>query len=115
MSRSSSSKCVTRCASARLFAPILVFGLALFAGAAAVTAAQGPNADQLRREGRACEQPDGFIRALSPDAQADVERINAQRRQVYQQRAAQERVDLAAVGVLYAEEIRRQPDYRACP
>jgi uncharacterized protein YdbL (DUF1318 family) len=72
----------------RLLAPALIFGIALFAGAAAVTAAQGPSADQLRAAGRACEQPDGFLRALAPDAEGEVQQINAQ--------------------------IRRQPAYRAC-
>ena len=115
MSRSSTTKPAGTCVTTRLLAPVLIFGLALFAGAAAVTAGQGPSADQLRRDGRACEQPDGFLRALAPDAQGEVQQINAQRRQVYQQRATQEGVEVAAVGVLFAEEIRRQPDYRACP
>ena len=105
----------THCATRRLFAPALILGVALFAASGAVTAAQAPNADQLRREAKACEQPDGFLRVMSPDARDDVERINAQRRQFYQQRAAQEGIELVAVGVVYAEEIKRQPDYRACP
>src|SRR5262245_25453160 len=89
--------------------------LALMAAASVpATAAQGPGADQLRREGRACEQPDGFLRAVAPDAAAVVDQINAQRRQVYEQRAAQERVEMAAVALLYAEEIKKQPDYRGC-
>jgi len=89
--------------------------LALLAAASVpATAAQGPSADQLRREGRACEQADGFLRAVAPDAAAAVDQINAQRRQVYEQRAAQERVEMAAVALLYAEEIKKGPDYRAC-
>ncbi len=94
---------------------LIVASLILLGVGSAAEAAQGPNAEQLRRENRACEQPDGFLRATAPDAEAAVQAINAQRRQVYEQRATQERVDLAAVGLLYAAEIKSAPAYRACP
>jgi uncharacterized protein YdbL (DUF1318 family) len=81
----------------------------------AAVAAGAPTARELRAAGRACEQPDGFLRALSPDAQADVERLNGQRRAVYQRRAAELNVDVAASGVIFAEQIRGEPDYRPCP
>lgn len=94
---------------------VILASLVLLGAGSAAIAAQGPNAEQLRREARACEQPDGFLRALNPDAEAAVQGINAQRRQVYQQRATQENVALEAVGLLYAAEIKTQPNYRACP
>jgi uncharacterized protein YdbL (DUF1318 family) len=114
MSRSTAANIRVRRLSARALFSATLFGLAVLAAPEAVSAAQMPNADQLRREGRACEQPDGYLRALSPDARAAVEQINAQRRNFYQQRATQERVDAVAVAVVYAEEIKKQPDYRAC-
>jgi uncharacterized protein YdbL (DUF1318 family) len=89
-----------------------VFALSL---AGSALAAGQATSDQLRREGRACEQQDGFLRALNPDAQAAVADINAARRRVYEQRATQENVDIAAAALVFAEQIRREPTYVACP
>lgn len=87
----------------------LAAGLTLYA-----IPAFAQTANELRIAGSACEQPDGFMRALDPAVQAGVDAINAQRRQVYQQQAANEGIDLAAVGAVYAQQISAQPNYRAC-
>jgi uncharacterized protein YdbL (DUF1318 family) len=93
---------------------------AAFAGTMAMTPAVGagaPTAEQLRGEGRACEQADGYLRALNAADQAAVEQINARRRAAYQQEAAAAGAgDVAAVGALYAQSvIPQQPNYRRCP
>ena len=98
----------------KILSAVLASVVLLGAGSAAF-AAEGPNAEQLRREARACEQPDGFLRALNPNAQDAVQTINAKRRTVYQQDATRENTQLAAVGVIYAEKIKSAPNYRACP
>jgi uncharacterized protein YdbL (DUF1318 family) len=103
----------SRCGLAGPFAPVAIGALVLLGSAVLPAFAQ--NAETLRREAKACEQPDGFMRAITPDARAAVETINNQRRTVYTQRAQQERVEMAAVAVVYAQEITKQPDYRACP
>jgi len=95
---------------------IALFILALLAGIGAMTGpAAAQTAEALRQAGQACELPDGYLRALVPAVQAAVDMINNNRRQVYQQRAAAQGVDVAAVGAVYAAEIRSQPNYRACP
>jgi uncharacterized protein YdbL (DUF1318 family) len=81
---------------------------------AAATPAFAQTAEELRRDGAACEQPDGFLRALNPGVQAAVNTINEQRRNFYQTRAAAEGVDAASVGAVFATEIRNQPNYRPC-
>ena len=88
---------------------------ALIAGAIVLsTPAFAQTAEDLRRDGAACELPDGYMRALNPSAQATVDMINAQRRDFYAMRAAEENVDVAAVGAVFAVEISRQPNYRPC-
>ena len=101
------------CVLMRAFAPAVLLGCAVLAAALAPAMAQ--NAEELRRDAKACEQRDGFMRALTPDARQAVETINAQRRQVYDRRAAEERVDIAAAAQIYALEISKRPDYRGCP
>lgn len=91
-----------------LIATAFVGGIALSAPALA------QSAEDLRGSGAACEQPDGYMRALAPDAQQAVNQINAQRRQFYEMRAAEEGVDAAAVAAVFAMEIRNQPNYRGC-
>lgn len=71
-------------------------------------------AEELRTNGEACEQANGYMRALTPGAQAAVNEINAQRREFYMMRAEEEGVDVVAVGAVFAEEIRGLPGYRGC-
>jgi uncharacterized protein YdbL (DUF1318 family) len=107
-----SVKTLSRCALFGSFAPLAIGGLLLLA--LGILPALAQTADVLRRDGKACEQTDGFLRALTPDARQAVDTINAQRRTVYQQRAEQQRVDIAAVGAIFAQYISTKPDYRAC-
>ena len=111
--RHSVEKLTRSCVLARAFAPAVLLGCAVLAFALVPALAQ--NAEELRRDAKACEQPDGYMRALTADARQAVETINAQRRRVYEMRAAQERVDSAAAAQIYALEISKLPDYRACP
>jgi len=76
--------------------------------------AAAQTAEELRRDAKACELPDGYLKALTSDAQQAVQRINQQRRQTYQERATREGVAVSAVGAVYAQQIRNQPNYRAC-
>jgi uncharacterized protein len=111
--RLSLEKLTRTCVLARAFAPAVLLGGAVLILALAPAIAQ--NAEVLRRDAKACEQPDGFMRALAPDARGAVDTINAQRRRVYEQRATEEKVELAAAAQIYALEISKRPDYRPCP
>jgi uncharacterized protein YdbL (DUF1318 family) len=89
-----------------------------FLAMAPANGAGAPTAEQLRGEGKACEQSDGFLRAVNPADQGVVDQINGRRRAAYQQEAAAAGggTDVAAVGALYAQSvIPKQPNYRACP
>ena len=93
---------------ALLFMSVLTFGFGLAGPASAQTA------EELRRDGKACEQPDGYMRALSAEAQQAVQRINEQRLKFYEERGRKEGVLAAAAGAVYAQQIRSQPHYRPC-
>jgi uncharacterized protein YdbL (DUF1318 family) len=86
--------------------------LAMGIGMAHPTFAQ--TAQELRRDGDACEQVDGYMRALTPGVQEVVNQINAQRRSFYEMRAVEEGVDVAAVAAVFAMELQNQPNYRGC-
>ena len=92
----------------------LLFAAALIGGIAAAAPALAQSAEDLRRDGAACEQADGYMRALNPNAQQTVNQINAQRREFYQMRAASEGVDASAVAAVFAMEIVNQANYRGC-
>ncbi len=92
----------------------LLFAVALISGLAAAAPAVAQTAEELRRDATACEQVDGYMRALNPGVQAAVNAINAQRRAFYEMRASEEGVDVAAVAAVFAMEIANQPDYRGC-
>ena len=87
--------------------------LAMAAVIPAAFALPGPavasSLDQYRAQGVIAERYDGFveIRVENPPAEAAqiVRRINAERRQVYEKRAAQQGVDTDAVGRVYAKQI----------
>jgi uncharacterized protein YdbL (DUF1318 family) len=76
--------------------------------------ASAQTAEELRRDARACEQEDGYLRALNQGAEAAVNRINAQRLAFYQMRAMEENVEVEAVAAIFAMEIQTQPNYRGC-
>ncbi len=64
--------------------------------------------DELRRSGAVAERFDGYVEArgaASAETQRVVEAVNAQRRQVYQKRAAEQNVPVAEVGKIYFTQI----------
>lgn len=67
--------------------------------------------DDLRSTGVVGERYDGFAvvreAGAPPQARALVDRVNAQRRQIYTKRAAQEGVTADQVGRVYAQQIFR--------
>lgn len=68
-------------------------------------AAQAQSLDALRASGAVGERYDGYAVARDPSAAAIVSQVNAQRRDIYQQRAAQQNVPVEQVGRVYAGEI----------
>lgn len=64
--------------------------------------------DDLRRAGTVAERFDGYVEARgTPDAETRrvVEAVNAQRRQVYEKRAAEQKVPASEVGKVYFTQI----------
>jgi uncharacterized protein YdbL (DUF1318 family) len=77
---------------------------------AAVTAglalpALAQTAESLRASGAAGERFDGYMEARDGSARGAVTAINAERRRVYEQRAAQDGVSPDQVGRVYAKQI----------
>ncbi len=68
--------------------------------------------DDAKAAGLIGELPNGYVAAVqpnpSPDIAALVRQINAKRRDVYENLAAEENVPVAQVGALAAEKIKRQ-------
>ena len=67
--------------------------------------AQAQNLDALRASGAVGERFDGYLVARDASAQGFVDQVNAQRRQIYQQRAASQGVAADQVGRVYAQRI----------
>lgn len=88
--------------------------LTLTAGMVMTAPVVAQTAEELRRDGEACEQIDGYMRALNPGAEDAVDRINAQRLSFYEMRAAEEGVEAAVVAAVFAMELQSQPNYRPC-
>ncbi|WP_051432077.1 YdbL family protein [Rhodovibrio salinarum] len=84
-----------------LFLALVSFG--------ASTPAEAASLDELRADGVIAERWDGYVevRVGTPPAEAQqvVERINAERRQVYEKRAQQQGVTPESVGKVYAPKI----------
>lgn len=80
------------------------FALTAMIGAGPVRAA---SLDELRASGAVAERHDGYtvIRNNVPGAAALVAQVNAQRRDIYQKRAAQQNTTVGAVGAVYAAQI----------
>ena len=72
------------------------------------------SAEQLRANAQACELPNDYMRAIDNSMRDAVERINAERRRLYEQQAREEGVSVEAVGQVYARQLRTQPNYRPC-
>lgn len=81
----------------------------ILASFGASTTAEAASLDELRKEGVIAERFDGYVevRVSNPPADAEriVERVNAERRQVYQKRAEQQGVSPSAVAKVYAPKI----------
>jgi uncharacterized protein len=73
----------------------------------AATLASAADLDSLRQSGAIVERSDGYVevRGNSPDAQGVASAVNAERRALYEQRAAQQKVPSAEVGRIYASQI----------
>jgi len=63
------------------------------------------SAESLRASGHAGERWDGYLEARDPSAKDAVAKINAQRKELYAQRAAQQGISVEEVGKVYAQEI----------
>jgi uncharacterized protein YdbL (DUF1318 family) len=73
--------------------------------AAGISPAVAQSADALRASGQAGERMDGFMEAREPTVAGAVEAINAERRAVYAQRAAEQGIPPEQVGRVYAQQI----------
>lgn len=72
------------------------------------TSAWAADLEALRASGAIGERVDGYVVAREPSAQAEADAINAQRRTIYQEKAAAQGIDVVQVGKVYAEEILRK-------
>ncbi len=61
--------------------------------------------DQLRASGAVGERYDGYAEALQSSAAGVVQQVNAKRKQIYAQRAAQEGASADQIGRIYARQI----------
>ena len=78
----------------------IVSGLPLFSGTAWAN-----QLDDLRASGAVGEAFDGFARARDGSAQAFVDNLNEQRREIYVKRAKSQNVSVDQVGRVYAAQI----------
>jgi hypothetical protein len=89
----------------------LTLCLTLFAFLAVI--AGGPvgaaSLDELRASGAIGERYDGYVvvRQSAPGAADVATKVNAERRRIYEQRAAQQKISPAEVGQVYAAQIIR--------
>ena len=87
---------------------IFLLVLALLLVPAAPQPAAADPLDDLRAQGQIGERFDGFAEArsgASPAARDLVEKVNAQRRQIYETQAKKQNVGIDQVGRVYAERI----------
>ena len=63
------------------------------------------SADELRSSGQAGERWDGYLEARDPAVQDAVDTINAERKALYEERAAEQEISVEAVGKIYAQQI----------
>lgn len=95
----------------RKFAALLLAGVGIIALSPFVDAmAQSRLLDGPRAAGTVGERYDGFATvhgAVSPETAALVAKVNAERRALYAQRAASDKVSIDAVGKIYALEIMK--------
>ena len=85
-----------------LAATVLVLGLVLGWSAPPVLA---QSLDQLRASGAVGERYDGYAEALQSGAAGVVQKVNAKRKQIYQQTADKEGASVDQIGRVYARQI----------
>lgn len=90
---------------------IALLAVSLFALGFTALPAAAQSLDELRKSGVVGERYDGFAVVRDAGASAQVRSlvadINAERRRIYAQRAAQQKVSVDQVGRVYAQEIFR--------
>ncbi len=87
------------------FLGILVLGMMMMLAQAPANA---QSLNDLRASGAIGEAFDGFARARDPGVSGKVDAVNAQRRAIYQERAAAQGVSPGQVGRVYAQQIFSQ-------
>lgn len=87
-----------------VFAVLAVAGLIMLPWSAS---AEPRELDMFRATGALGEVFDGYVRVRTAGAGAQqaAERINARRREIYERRAAEQKIPAAQVGRVYAEKI----------
>lgn len=70
--------------------------------------ASAQSLDELRASGKIGERYDGYVVARDSAVADQVAQINAKRRDIYEQEAAKQGVNLTQVGKVYAAKIVRQ-------
>lgn len=69
------------------------------------TSAWADSLEDLRASGAIGESYNGYVFARDPAVRAQADAINAQRKAIYQEKAAAQGVNIDQVGKVYAEEI----------
>lgn len=90
---------------ARAWTLLVLVTLALLA---VLPTASAQSIDELRKSGAVGERHDGYVVPRDASAKEAAERINAQRREIYQARAKEQGVSAEAVGKVYAQQIIEQ-------
>ncbi len=89
----------------RLFRLLQPLALALAVVAAMSGAAQAQSLDALRASGAVGERFDGLLAARDASAKAYVDKVNAQRRQLYAKSSKAQGIAADQVGQVYAQKI----------
>ena len=89
----------------RLFGGLNVLALALGAVLMLAVPVQAQSLDDMRASGAVGEGVDGYLVARDSGAKSFVNKVNAQRKKIYQDRAAAQGVAADQVGKVYAQKI----------
>ena len=89
----------------RNFARLVILVAAALALGWSASPVLAQSLDQLRASGAVGERYDGYAQALQSSAAGVVQQVNAKRKQIYAQRAAQEGASVDQIGRVYARQI----------
>ncbi len=89
----------------RNFARLVILAAAALALGWSAPPVLAQSLDQLRASGAVGERYDGYSEALQSNAASVVQQVNAKRKQIYAQRAAQEGASAEQIGRIYAPQI----------